>query len=118
MLEYILQFAFWYGLFWLMKKYFTVKMEQKIEHQNELIKKLNEQTHIVKTERHGDIEYWFDSHDDTFLAQGKTMPELIEHCRSRFPDHIFFLVQSENIVSKISGPDWNPVDVNFPLPKV
>lgn len=118
MLEFIIHFAFWYGLFLLMNKYMTIKLEHKVEKQNELIRKINEQTHIVKSEHHGDVEYWFDSHDDTFLAQGKTMLELVEHCRSRFPDHSFFIVKNEYIVCKVSGPDWTPMDVNIPLPKV
>ena len=98
--------------------YLGNKIEERDDHVQNLIEEVAKLIHIVEIEKHGDIEYWFDSHDDTFLAQGKTMPELIEHCRSRFPDHSFFLVQSENIVCKISGPDWDPVDVNFPLPKV
>lgn len=117
MLEFIIQSAFWFGLFWLMKKYISIKLENKVEKQNEWIRKINEQTHVVKSEHHGDVEYWFDSHNDTFLAQGKTMPELIEHCRSRFPDHSFFFVKNEYIVCKISGPDWTPIYVNIPLPK-
>jgi len=53
--------------------------------------KLDEITHRVKEEKHGDMIYWFDLDDGEFLAQGLTQDDIITALKERFPDHIFFL---------------------------
>ena len=113
MIELILEFVFWFAVFFFIRKHMSAKAEQQLMHRNELIKQLNETTHIVKWEKHGDVEYWFDSDDDTFLAQGKSLDELIDHCKSRFPTHSFFLVKNDSSVARISGPEWKPLTVNI-----
>jgi hypothetical protein len=54
------------------------------------------------------MEYWFDEEDNRFLGQGKTAEEIINHVKSRFPDHIF-LIQGVGGVSKQT--DWKILDV-------
>jgi hypothetical protein len=115
MIEFILEFIFWAAVFMFIRKHMTTKMEQKIIHQNELIKKVNDSTHIIKSEKHGDIEYWFDFHSDEFLAQGKTLNELIVHCKYRFPDHAFFLAEDKIIKYRVSGPDWQVIPLPVPI---
>jgi hypothetical protein len=53
--------------------------------------KLDEITHRVKEEKHGDMIYWFDLDDGEFLAQGLTQDDIITALKERFPEHIFFL---------------------------
>ena len=45
--------------------------------------------HQVKVEQQGEMVYWFDAHDDQFLAQGKTESEIIAVLKARFPQHVF-----------------------------
>lgn len=52
---------------------------------------LNKIIHEVKVEKHQGIEYWFDNETDQFLGQGKTVEEIANSLKSRFPDHIFVL---------------------------
>ena len=75
----------------------------------EFLKKLNDTIHQVKVEKQGEIEYWFDADDDRFLGQGKTIDEVINHIKSRFPDHIF-LIQGVGGVAKQT--DWKLLDID------
>jgi hypothetical protein len=77
---------------------------------SEKIKQLNQISdliHQVKVEKHSDMEYWFDEDDNRFLGQGKTAEDIINHVKSRFPDHIF-LIQGVGGVSKQT--DWKLLD--------
>ena len=73
--------------------------------EEKLLKRIDDLVHRVEVEKHGDIHYWFDSRDGQFLAQGRTLEEMIDHVRDRFPSHIFF-VDSKQTVYKLCGPDW------------
>lgn len=78
---------------------------------NEKIKQLNhisDLIHQVKVEKHSSVEYWFDEEDNRFLGQGKTAEDIIDHVKSRFPNHIF-LIQGVGGVSKQT--DWKLLDV-------
>ena len=84
------------------------------EIEKELLTKLNDMVHIVRVETHGDVHYWYDQDDHEFLGQGKTIPELTQAVKSRFPDHIFFMATPDNekfILSK--NTDWklNKVEI-------
>jgi hypothetical protein len=57
--------------------------------------------HEVKVEERNGIEYWFDSETKQFLGQGKTEQELINHVKSRFPNHIFLFDKGI-----LAGPVW------------
>jgi hypothetical protein len=77
---------------------------------NEKIKQLNhisDLIHQVKVEKHDGMEYWYDEDDYRFLGQGKTMEDIINHVKSRFPDHIF-LIRDQGGVSKQT--DWKLLD--------
>jgi hypothetical protein len=77
---------------------------------SEKIKQLNQISdliHQVKVEKHSDMEYWFDEDDNRFLGQGKTAEDIINHVKSRFPDHIF-LIRGVGGVSKQT--DWKLLD--------
>lgn len=72
---------------------------------NESIReRLNEIVHDIKVEKHHETIYWFDKDNDKFIAQGKTVDEIREVLKQRFPKHIF-VVEGELMV----GPDFNPM---------
>ena len=99
--------AFWFFtqvLFGILDAHHIVQLKH---HVGEL-KRIKDLIHDVKVEKHGEMEYWFDSENDTFLGQGKTVEEVIEHVKKRFPDHIF-LLQGTGGVSKQT--DWKLLDV-------
>jgi len=75
----------------------------ELKHRVELIKEIGDLIHQVKVEKIGEVEYWFDSDSDQFLGQGKTVDEIIDHVKSRFPDHIFLIADTGG-VSKHT--DW------------
>lgn len=68
-----------------------VNAKQKLneKERNELIEKIDELIHMVKVEKHGEVDYWFDADSGQFLGQGSTFDEAVEHIKSRFPNHIF-----------------------------
>jgi len=102
----LIQTVFWYFIFrlvmWLASAWNAAKEEQH----NEIVTKFNEITHIVKKEYIDGQEYWFDQHDDEFLAQGRTQEEIIDKLKSRFPDHYFFLEDKSENVFRICAPNW------------
>lgn len=110
-LDFFLEFMFWYFvancvidlILWQLHR-----SNNKVREENEkLIEQLNKCVHAVSEETHGDQKYWFDKDDDTFLAQGKDYKEIIEHLKTRFPDHLFLLNQEHMLV----GPDFKLVPI-------
>ena len=75
--------------------------------------------HVVSVERQGSTEYWFDSRDGKFLAQGCSRDEITARLAQRFRDHAFVVNGNELLV----GPWFTPVileqDINelLPLPE-
>ena len=68
----------------------------------EVVERISAITHIVKVEQHGDVYYWWDNESDEFIAQGKTLEDIVEVVKKRFPQHYFFL----NNDFILHGPDW------------
>lgn len=75
-----------------------VKLQERVT----ILKKLSDIIHQVKIETVGDIEYWYDADSDAFLAQGRTLEEVIDVIKSRFPDHIF-LIENKGGVAAQTG---------------
>ena len=94
--------VFWYWAISLLVALIFKRTELKLEEKNEMLAKINSLVHRVRVERHGDTYYWFDDDSDDFLGQGKTSDEVIEHIRSRFPTHLFFLPSYK----KVHAPNW------------
>lgn len=67
--------------------YQMVQMKERLE----VLKKLSDMIHKVKVENVNDVEYWYDADSNAFLAQGRTLDEVINAIKSRFPDHIFLV---------------------------
>jgi hypothetical protein len=78
--------------------------------EEQLKKHLDEILHRVVIEENGNMYYWFDQDDNEFLAQGTTTEEIIDALKKRYPDHIFYLQESEHLLC--AKHDWKPVAVN------
>jgi hypothetical protein len=72
----------------------------------QLIKRLDDIVHRVEVVEHGAMYYWYDRDNSTFLAQGKTIEEIIAHIKARLPDHIFYLEESNHIIC--AKHNWEP----------
>jgi len=77
----------------------TVRFERAVEILNNLV-------HRVKVEEHQGIFYWWDEDSDTFLAQGRTIEEVIDNLKKRFPEHHFFVKDNEDVTYRLKGPEW------------
>ena len=80
-------------LFWIIGQIVLgiIDAKQKINEREktELMSKIDSMIHMVKVEKHGEVNYWFDDESGQFLAQGATFDEAVNHIRSRFPEHVF-----------------------------
>ena len=88
-----------------------VKLQERVT----VLKKLSDIIHKVKVETVGDIEYWYDADNDAFLAQGRTIDEVINVIKSRFPDHIF-LIEDKGGLAAQTGWKLMPADEFQKLP--
>ena len=99
--------AFWFlvqVIFGITDAYHIVQLKNHIGE----IKRIKDLIHDVRVENHGEMEYWFDAENDSFLGQGKTIDEVIDHVKKRFPDHIF-LIEGKGGVAKQT--DWRLLDM-------
>jgi hypothetical protein len=87
----------------------------KIQERVTVLKKLSDMIHKVKVETVGDIEYWYDADSDAFLAQGRTIDEVVDVIKSRFPDHIF-LIEDKGGLAAQTGWKLMPDDEFQKLP--
>ena len=103
------QVAFWYFVINLLLSPLKRKIvAQQESEMSDILQKFNDIVHRVHVEQHGEMFYWFDADNDSFLGQGKTVEETIEHVKKRFPQHIFF-VATKDQQYKIAGPEWSLV---------
>ena len=72
---------------------------------------LNEIIHQVNIESVGNQVFWFDRDDGEFLAQGKTIAEVVDVVKIRYPDHLFFvhINNSDYVIS--SNTHWKLLPV-------
>jgi len=61
----------------------------------------------VRQEHHGNCYYWFDSENDSFIAQGQSYSELVEHLQARFPRHTFLIGHNK----MMAGPKFEVLDI-------
>jgi len=106
-------------LLWLVCTYvvgrFFIGMSQALDRHNEdlhtqLINKIDEIVHRVEVVEDKSMYYWYDQDDKEFLAQGRTTEEIIDNIKSRFPDHIFYLEDSNSLICAKHG--WKPQPTN------
>lgn len=104
-ISFILQTIFYIVLFHFFAKILIGAMEVKRQEKLRQLDELDQITHRVNVEKHGDIYYWFDIDNGEFLGQGKDTESVINVVKSRFPGHIFF-VKTEQAIYQIHGPKW------------
>jgi hypothetical protein len=108
-------FLLWVGATWALANLMLGLIDglSNTTHQLEtkLKKRLDEIIHRVKVEKDRDTYYWYDLDDYEFLAQGTTDEEIVNHLKSRFPDHLFFLPTNHVVSAKTN---WQPkiVEIN------
>jgi hypothetical protein len=101
MINNILEFMFWLYIWHL-------NLKRQLQYYEQVIERLNDIIHEVRVETHGDdMHYWFDSHSDEFLAQGRDFDEIVSVLKVRFPDHIFLVPGAGGMGA---GTDWTLVD--------
>jgi len=66
--------------------------------------------HPVKSEQHGDIIYFYDGDDNTFIAQGRNDEELATVLKANWRDHIFII--GEKYV--MAGPEFKMTEIKDP----
>lgn len=111
-LAYLVQVVFWWFIVQTVLSVLLRMRENKEENFRNMVQRVDEITHRVSVEKHGDTYYWFDVDDNEFLAQGKTTEETIEILKKRFPNHIFFLT-TEDKKFKLHAPNWQLEPLNI-----
>jgi hypothetical protein len=110
----ILDVVFWYfvikSVFALWELRNTYKLAKTIE--EDILDRLETLVHNVKTEKHADVDYWFDEENDTFFAQGRNLDEIRSHLKERFTQDVFMV----NGKLLLTGPDYEPMDISNKTP--
>jgi hypothetical protein len=81
---------------------FARKKVDELKLTEEIKEHLTNITHIVRVEELNGTYYWWDQESSEFLAQGKTVEDIVDVVKKRFPDHYFFL----NNDYLLHGPEW------------
>ena len=66
--------------------------------------------HAVKSEKHGDVIYFFEEKTNKFIAQGRNDDELIAALKARWRDHIFIVGERHYM----AGPDFKMQEIKDP----
>lgn len=81
-------FIIWSLVGWLslkmLQRWLEARNEVLREELSQLEKKLKEKFIHVSVEKHGELYYLYEKDSGQFIAQGKNMDELKEHCDQRF----------------------------------
>ncbi len=87
-----------------------LRSDSEKEENLKLVERVKESIHVVEVETHQGIEYWYDKDSGTFLAQGNSIGEAIEHAKFRYPNHVFVLLDKEENIAGIicEATDWKP----------
>ena len=64
------------------------------------------QVHMVRVEQHAGDFFWYDADSDMFIAQGHTVPDIIEVLKTVHPTKVFIF---KDYV--FAGPDFAPVRI-------
>jgi len=84
---------------------------QDVSETGEQVKKyLSSIIHAVKSEKHGDVIYFFDENTDVFITQGRNDEELVEGLKARWRDHIFLVSEKYYM----AGPDFKMREIKDP----
>ena len=84
---------------------------QDVSETGEQVKKyLSSIIHAVKSEKHGDVIYFFEEETNKFIAQGRNDDELIAALKARWRDHIFIVGERHYM----AGPDFKMQEIKDP----
>ena len=106
----VIEFLGWcvlyYFVFKLSRKVADAMIEDKAQKYEAVKKYLDRIIHRVEVEVVNGVTYWFDRDNNAFLGQGRTVEDIIEVIKQRFPDHVF-LLPTEEVVT--ANTDWKLV---------
>lgn len=102
-LSFFIEFVFWMFILGVVRAAVIKHKETEEQEVDELKEKLVKMIHFVKQEKHGNVFYWFDLDDDSFLGQGASVEEIAEHVKKRFPTHVFITDGADKFMR---APDW------------
>ena len=102
---------FWLLCTWLAYNWYSNRRQELSQFQDELHARVNALVHRVKSEKHNNMVYWFDEDDDSFLAQGRNLVEIVKTLQTRFPDHLFFLHYNNKDHLLAGVTDWKIIQV-------
>jgi hypothetical protein len=97
---------FYYFIFKIAKIFATAWADRNEEEVGRIKAYLDKIIHRVDVQVVDNVTYWFDQDDHAFLGQGRTVEDLIEVLKQRFPDHVFLLPTEEVVTAKT---DWKLV---------
>ena len=101
--------VFYYFIFRVAQHVAQSVAENKEQRYTAVKQYLDRVIHRVKIEDVNGVAYWFDEDDHAFLGQGRTVEDIIEVLKYRFPEHIF-LLPTEEVVT--ANTDWKLVKYN------
>lgn len=105
-IEFLAWTVFYYFIFKIAKMFATAWAGRNQEEINRIKAYLDKIIHRVDVQIVDNVTYWFDQDDHAFLGQGRTVEDLIEVLKQRFPDHVFLLPTEEVVTAKT---DWKLV---------
>lgn len=108
-LSFFIEFVFWMFVIRAVSAAIIKYKEAEEQEVGELKEKLVKMIHFIKQEKHGDVLYWFDLDDDSFLGQGASVEELTEHVKKRFPTHVFITGDADKF---LRAPEWKLTPIN------
>jgi hypothetical protein len=82
--------------------------ELRDEDEQKLLKHLDDIVHRIEMHIDKDTTYWFDFDDGEFLGQGKTITEMTEGLKTRFPTHLFVFTVKETNYLLAEKTEWKP----------
>ena len=92
--------------------YFLNKLRSEADKEEnlQLVEQVKELVHVVQVEKHQGVDYWYDKDNGTFIAQGNTIGDAIEHAKTRYPKHVFILLDNEENIAGIicEATGWKP----------
>ena len=102
-LEFVVQSAFWCVIIYFAMKVLQHYLIQKNLEVEAITQYLIKHVHAVNIEREGDMLYWFDADDHRFIAQGRSIDEIVVILRQDWQRHVFIV---DDVI--FGHPDFEP----------
>lgn len=105
--KFVFEILFWYFVISVVFN-LLFRRNSKNEELQKQIDHIKTYIHFVAAEEHNNMLYWFDKETDAFLAQGKTLAEIAQVLKHRFPNHVFLVSEKDHDYMLSSSTDWLP----------